>query len=714
MNNFELSREQKDAVQSLSENKDFLDTIRGLSTLESFDDINFMWDAMGTSLEEDNLTRILEDKSTEEALEFFATQRRVLEMLDNRLTELDSQYNIERDENGEYLEEHTVQEENPETGEITEINLMALDNDITQFHEDLDRYESQYREQQTIEQTGANLEELAAETDAELAAEVAEADTQEEAAEAIVRRAESLRDEPEESAERKNDWKQFFNNVIEMFLSLVPAWLRNFFTKDESDDEQVSDQASRSLDDLDPSLLERQEVTREQLESINPPLNEREVASIELMLQNNGPHPFQVLELLETQSLRNSHATRETLFKFIAQICEAAMIHNGPNPPIEIILPVMLGTIKMESNFRESSINGSSNASGLFQQMPQYWLGRLERYEDVLRQQGLINQPLTEEYAQSLILDSRIQTIVTMGDFNRHLANLNSDWQTYDPAKIARDLYLQHNSGQGHAWAIELLDQPDMQNQIETLYSQRNGNRTTDGRIFNSWFYDRMLRDDPSWNRVQNWNEEFRTALYGTRSSRFNGMQAATAATTASASVEREPIASSETLIVGASHSEGIGNANENALVTGFRDRSSDYFEEHLPELIAANNSSNIVLMATANDIWQDENPSYSTIAARYERMIQLCRQAGKTPYLSTMISMIPDASIQGNEVVTEARARRVNDLNEAIVTVGQRMGVHVIRLDRGIQSRSLHPDSDTYRRMGNTIFREVASNSAA
>lgn len=244
MNDLELSPNHRDEPESLTENIGSVESLRSPLSLDTHDGIQFSWDLIDASLEKNNLNTILADLSTEEALRFFTIQRRMLERMDNRLTELDNQYNIERDDNGEYLEEHTIQEEDPETGEITEINLMALDNDIKQYHEMIDEYEREYREQHALDQTSSSLEALAVETsestpeadeamDAEveaLAEEVAEAESPEEVARII----------DETPKERSNRlFGESANNVrgvgvmgtilavIEQLWDQAKGWLRN-------------------------------------------------------------------------------------------------------------------------------------------------------------------------------------------------------------------------------------------------------------------------------------------------------------------------------------------------------------------------------------------------------------------------------------------------------------------------------------------------------
>lgn len=386
-------------------------------------------------------------------------------------------------------------------------------------------------------------------------------------------------------------------------------------------------------------------------------------------------------------------------------------------------VPTLWGLFHSESNFDPTLMNRGSmdrgtTATGLGQFTNRTWRGFMEDQGVRMLELGIIEASdlidLEDRDGSLRRENPRLMVFATAwylnNNFNR-LKRLGFAESWYDP-NIGFMLYMMHHAGPG--------DAPKF-----LAYLQSGGSDITDNSLAALQARDETLLADMSHrdNTLRHYYgreilvdrfgpDEYREAEYYFKTAERID-EYAQRFVIPSSNREREPIAASDTLIIGASYSEGMASANDNILATQHRGESSGFFARNFEADLDRHNPRQVVLMATPNDVWQVENPSYETIEDNYREMIQKARARNITPYLCTMVSMAEDESVRGNSRVTPEIIERVEDLNETIIDLGIELGVEVIRLDSKHTSRSLHVDSGTYRVLGDYILEQVALYSA-
>jgi transcriptional regulator with XRE-family HTH domain len=498
-------------------------------------------------LTEGEIREELEGTTQEERYEIFGVLRETVQSLENQLTEFDSLQDLERDAEGNYVSENVFEEAD------VELDLNDVDNNIELYYAEIDELETEYT---TTEAPTTLPPEVEEEVEDEVTEEV----------ERAVRTATPGQIAAGATAVESGRRTGVFASLTESFDRIASKfreigdkfqemWDRITGSLFGNEDDPGRYAESREPINIDPSLID---TTYDLQPSEVAHLNTNERRYAEIIAEYGGLPPARI-EALHNHD-RLDHLRREDLYKYVSEMVEACAVVEIP---MDVGLPLMISMAIMESGMDPSSVNSSqeSDATGLFQFMPNYWVSRRDgelrgdfyNTQELLEQYGVIDSNVSESEARNLIFDSRVQSFVAAARFKRWFSSLDSslDWRNYGEHRIARDNYLMHNSGIAHRWIRNYLDGQISTAEFEEMYENRytrNGNqysRLPNGEEvrFENYAYRRAhvisqeqyeyndandvsLNDSnfrtvgrpparQSWNRVQAWYTEVKEILYG-------------------------------------------------------------------------------------------------------------------------------------------------------------------------------------------------------
>ena len=293
----------------------------------------------------------------------------------------------------------------------------------------------------------------------------------------------------------KSWWQDFLDSITNTFPLLKPLF--DFFS-DDNESSPESNLVSRDLHiiNTNPYIL-----TAQDLEGYN----ESESTSLSIIAQA-GIRPQNIEQLFREEC--SSGTSREKFFQYAAYTVEACS-HFRVSP--DKMFPLIMATLKMESNFNERSYNDSSGATGLAQHMPQYWNERSERLVD----SGAYTEPPD-------IWDPRAQIFASVEYYLSHFRYITTeDPNNYPANRFARDIYLAYNCGGGHGWLVRCgaIDWTD--EQITNLYqmpaSERVARYGESAATFREYAYRRLTRPRGrrSFDKVQRNYNKYRQTLWG-------------------------------------------------------------------------------------------------------------------------------------------------------------------------------------------------------
>jgi len=334
------------------------------------------------------------------------------------------------------------------------------------------------------------------------------------------------REQQNPSEDKPYNLKDIFKEISKIFettLSKVSQFAKNTieslaksigFNTDFLTEETPINQPNRADQSILPDIGSTEPIAgaalEQELNSIHPSLelvNRRLMTSIS---ENGGPRPQQIVELREEIDIPLTE-----LLKHINDICLASRLHHQP---IEVMLPLCLATINRESGFNTNASHGSH--VGLYQHDIEAWPGRLEDNQRELTSAGLWEREVQGRPASETIQNPTLQHFVSVNAMIRNFESISHGvaMQNYDPSTVARDTYLTHNMGRGHAWAVGYLRGDISRSEMETRFNNRDSDgRTQNGDIFRDYAFRRLIirePEDQTWNKVQNDFNTYRSILY--------------------------------------------------------------------------------------------------------------------------------------------------------------------------------------------------------
>jgi hypothetical protein len=293
--------------------------------------------------------------------------------------------------------------------------------------------------------------------------------------------------------EEKTGFAKFIEDL--QTRGLIPAIVA-LFVPDESTPSTKED----APEDIDAVNSERYVLTDEELQNYNP----AEIESLQVIAQAGIP-PANIDQLYQEEC--SSGTTREQFFEYTATaILACSVFEVAPDR----MLPLILATMKMESNFSPRAYNDGSGATGLMQHMPQYWDSRAGRLVDA----GIYSNPPD-------IWDTQAQIFASVNLYLTDLRKITSAPSTYDPDKFGRDAYLTYNCGGGHAWLAKIGALDWTNEDLQELYNMPEAERVAlygeEAATFRDYAIRRLTRarGERSFDRVQASYTQYRNILYG-------------------------------------------------------------------------------------------------------------------------------------------------------------------------------------------------------